>query len=67
VVPIYEPTMDLQRSSDVSVLETIGNTVAEILPVADNLLNVNGEDYAETVFKRRLRFQHKKKRGRRMW
>ena len=66
VVPIYEPTSDLQRSSDVSVLETVGNAIIEALPSAGNLLNVHGEDYAETAFQRRLRNQQKKRKGRRM-
>lgn len=66
VVPIYEPTSDLQRSSEVSILETVGNAIIEALPSAENLLNVHGEDYAETVFQRRLRAQQKKKRGKRM-
>ena len=57
VVPIYEPGTDLQRSSDVSVLETVGNVLIEVLPFADNLLNILGEDYAETAFQRRLRNQ----------
>lgn len=66
VVPIYEPPSDLQRSSDVSVLETLGNAMVEILPSAGNFLNVHGEDCAETAFQRRLRAQQKKRRGRRM-
>ncbi len=55
VVPIYEPISDLQRTSDVSVLETVGNAIIEALPSTGNLLNVHGEDYAETAFQRRLR------------
>ncbi|NCB83958.1 MAG: mobilization protein [Bacteroidia bacterium] len=66
VVPIYDPTSDLQRSSDVSLLETVGNALIETVPSAGNLLNVHGEDYEETAFQRRLRVQQKKRRGRRM-
>lgn len=66
VVPIYEPASDLQRSSDISVLETVGNALIEALPSASNLLNIHGEDYAETAFQRRLRNQQKKRKGRRM-
>jgi hypothetical protein len=66
VVLIYEPTLDLQRSSNVSVMETMANTVAEILPSIDGLINAHGEDYAEIDFQRKLRLQQKKKRGRRM-
>ena len=66
VVPIYEPATYLQRSSGVSVLETLGNAMVEILPSAGNILNVHGEDYAETAFQRRVRAQQKKRRGRRM-
>lgn len=65
-VPIYEPTSDLQRSANVSVAETVANTMAEILPSIDGLLNVHGEDYAETAFQRKLRLLQKKKKGRRM-
>ena len=66
VVPIYEPASDLQRSSNQSILETVGNAIIEALPSTENLLNVHGEDYAETAFQRRLRNQQKKRRGRRM-
>ncbi len=66
VVPIYEPTLDLQRSSNVSVMETMANTVAEILPSIDGLITAHGEDYAEIDFQRKLRLQQKEKRGRRM-
>ncbi len=65
-VLLFKPTSDLQRSFSVSVAETLANTMAEVLPSIDSLLNVHGEDCSETAFQRKIRAQQKKRKGKRM-
>jgi hypothetical protein len=60
VVPIYQPQ---EQNVDLSTANTLSNISDELLSA--NLLNVHGEDYAETAFQRKIRTQQKKKRGRR--
>ncbi|WP_436417573.1 relaxase/mobilization nuclease domain-containing protein [Petrimonas sulfuriphila] len=62
-VPIYSPqTQELTQST----FDTIFNITTEFSSGIGNLLNVHGEDYAETAFQRKLRAEQKKRRGRRM-
>lgn len=62
VVPIYKPqTQELTQSA----LDTTTNITTELASALGNLLNVHGEDYAETAFQRKLRAEQRKRRGRR--
>ncbi len=45
------------KSLDLSTANTLSNIAEELLSA--NLLNVHGEDYAETAFHRKLRAQQK--------
>jgi hypothetical protein len=62
-VPIYKPQ---EHALTQSTLDTISNITTELSSGLGNLLNVHGEDYAETAFQRKLRNQQKKRKGRRM-
>ncbi len=68
VVPIYEPQMEQEQNKDLelSAMDTAANIAGELSSAVGSLLTVHGEDYAETVFQRKMRAQQNKRKGRRM-
>ncbi len=62
-VPIYKPQ---EQALTQSTFDTISSITTELSSDIGNLLNVHGEDYAETAFQWKLRAEQKKSRERRM-
>ena len=66
VVPIYEPPVEQEKDLGLSAMDATASIVDEISSGIGNLLNVHGEDCAETAFQRKMRAQQKRRKGRRI-